>query len=170
MGGRAQFKSLDQIMVHVGVDAWLFEGVERSASSTARNEPGLLVKVGHVMELARCPDIFAVAADKMRPGIAVGLGMNDKDLLADCSLQGIFPGQGTHSTVKDDMAGREGAHDFECIDIGIGGSLVFLELAIGILWYVKVLFSDVVDPVVSQIVALAVSQALTRKNHDCAVH
>ncbi len=58
VGGSAEFKSLDQIVVHIGVDAGLLERVEGCSGGTTRNEPGFLIDVGRRIELAGRPDII----------------------------------------------------------------------------------------------------------------
>src|SRR5690606_37924073 len=52
MGSGAEFKSLDQIMVHIGIDAGLPERIESCSGRAARNEPGFLIDIRRCVELA----------------------------------------------------------------------------------------------------------------------
>src|SRR6185436_14696666 len=83
VGAGAELDRLDQVVVDVGVDAGFAESVERGAGRAAANEPGLKVLLRRIVELAGLPDIVAMPANQMRPGIAVGLRMYEHDGLAD---------------------------------------------------------------------------------------
>ena len=63
VGGGTLFEGFDQVVVHIGVDARLLEGVVGRAGSTTRDEPGFLVELRRVGEFAGCPDLVAMAAD-----------------------------------------------------------------------------------------------------------
>jgi hypothetical protein len=63
MGSGAQIDGFDQVVVHVGVDAGLQEGVERRSCGTAGNVPGFEIDLGRVAELAGGPDTVAMPAD-----------------------------------------------------------------------------------------------------------
>src|SRR5690606_33171461 len=55
VGGRSQFDALDQVVVDVGVETGLLEGVEGSGGGASADEPGLVVHVRVVAELAVLP-------------------------------------------------------------------------------------------------------------------
>ena len=80
MRGSAKLDGLDQVMSDVGVDARLAERVERSTGRAAADEPGLKILFRPVGELARLPDIVAVATDQMRAAVAIGLAVDDENL------------------------------------------------------------------------------------------
>ncbi len=55
-----------------------------------------------------------MAANQVRPRIAVGLGVNEQNFLAHFGLERIIPGQSTHRAVEDDM-GRDKSLDSSSI-------------------------------------------------------
>src|SRR5690606_9617842 len=77
MASGPQFEGFDQVVVHVGIDARLFEGVDRSSGCASRNEPGLDIAHGRVRELAQRPEPVCVATDQVGACVAVALTMNE---------------------------------------------------------------------------------------------
>ncbi len=77
-----QVHGLDQVVVHIGIDARLQEGIERSPGRAPPDEPGLEVTVGQVVELAGLPDQIAMPANQVRAAVAVGLAGTSATLLA----------------------------------------------------------------------------------------
>src|SRR5690606_22758833 len=140
--GSAQFKGLDEVVVDVGVDAGLLEGVERRTGRTARDEPGFQIAFGPVDELARGPDVVAMAADQVGPGVAVGRGMDEQHGLAHLGRQGAFTGERALLAVEHDVRRDQAAHHFGGIAGAFQGSVVFLVIAVLILRDVQVELTD----------------------------
>src|SRR6185437_4256118 len=122
--GGAELDRLDQIVVDVGVDAGLTERVERRARRAAADEPGLEILLRRIVELAGFPDVVAVAADQMRTGIAVRLGMHDHHGLADLGRERILARQRAGPALEDDMGWNELAHDLRRVRIGFAQRLI----------------------------------------------
>ena len=170
MGEGPQLHGLDEVVREVHIHARLPEGVERRACGPAANEPGLKALHRGVDEGAFLPDIVAMAADKVRPRIPVGLGMDEQHRFADCARQCIVAGERADLAVHHDMGGRERAHQVERVGHRVGVRLVLHVVAVGILRHVEVLFADIIDLVVADRIAVAVLQPVPRQHHDRAVH
>src|ERR1700730_2827569 len=92
------------------------------------------------METARLPHIIAMAADEMRPAIAVRLRVNNQHGFADLRLESILARE--RADVALDVAARN----------------------------IEVAFADVVDTIVMQELAVFIPQALAWQDHDSPAH
>ena len=63
--GSAQIDGLDQIVIDVGIDAGLAEGINRRYGRATANEPGFLITQRRAVELAGFPDQITMTADKV---------------------------------------------------------------------------------------------------------
>src|SRR5258708_32320963 len=66
MGGGAEFDRLDQIVVHIRINAGFAERVERGARRAAADEPGLEILLRRVVVLCRLPNTIAAYAAYVR--------------------------------------------------------------------------------------------------------
>ncbi len=90
----AKFHRFDQVVIDIGVNARLTKSIEGRSYASAPNEPRLDVLFRRVMETARLPHIIAMAADEVRPAIAVRLRVNNQHGFADLRLEGILAREG----------------------------------------------------------------------------
>ena len=90
MRHRAELHRFDKIVTEIGVNARLTKSIEGGSRASAPNEPRLEVLFWRIMETARLPHIIAMAADEMRPAIAVRLGVNNQHGFADLRLKSIL--------------------------------------------------------------------------------
>ena len=74
----AKFHRFDQVVIDIGVNARLTKSIEGRSCASTPNEPRLDVLFRRVMETARLPHIIAMAADEVRPAIAVRLRVNNQ--------------------------------------------------------------------------------------------
>src|SRR5262249_55630381 len=77
MGGGAELKGLDHVVVHVGVDAGLKKRVERRTGGTAADKPSLEISLRRIRKFTGLPDIIAVSTDQMRARVPIDLGVHD---------------------------------------------------------------------------------------------
>src|SRR5438445_13783381 len=113
MRRRTQQYRLDQVMAQVYIEPGLLEVIQRGPCGTTRDKPGFLSLYGRIGKLAALPYQIAVAANQVRPGITVGLGVNEQYLLAHFSLECIVSRQSTHCAIEDDMGRDESLGQFE---------------------------------------------------------
>ncbi|CDX56300.1 Copper-containing nitrite reductase (modular protein) [Mesorhizobium plurifarium] len=168
--GGAELDSLDQVVIDVGIDAGLPEGVERRARRTAADEPGLHVLGRGVRELASFPDEVAVAADQVRTGVAIGLRMDDQNRFADLGLHGGFASQRSRLAVEYDMGRDQAAHHLNGVVVVVAGRVVLLEFSLLVARDIEVILADIVDAIVADGLALLVLQAVARQDHHRAAH
>ena len=157
-------------MGEVDVHARLQELVERRAGRAAPDEPGLEAFCRRVGERTLLPDVVAVAADQVRPGIPVGLRVDEEHGLTDVGRHGVVAGQPADAAVHHDVGRGQRPHDLESLGHRVGVRLERLEVAVGVARDVEVLFADVVGLVVVQRIAVPVLETVSRQHHDRAVH
>src|SRR5690606_32572132 len=108
-------------VVDVGVETGLLEGVEGSGGGASADEPGLVVHVRVVAELAVLPDVVGVATDEVGPGVAGGGGVDEEHRFADFAAHGVLAGDGPDGAVEDDVGGDQAAHHVQRLRQGLGG-------------------------------------------------
>src|SRR5690606_4379768 len=103
VAGGTHFR-FDQVVVEVGINTRLAEGVECHPGRATPHEPGFEVLQRRVVELAGFPYPVPVATNQVRTGVTVGLRMDQQDRLANAGSQGVLAGQGTDPAVEDHVA------------------------------------------------------------------
>ena len=83
VGDRTKLDGLDQIVVHIRIQARLFEGVDGRPGGSPSDEPSFQVCGRRIIEGTSFPDVLAMAANKMGPSVPIGLGVNEKNGLPD---------------------------------------------------------------------------------------
>src|ERR1019366_9426788 len=167
---RAEFHRFDQHVIEVDVNARLTKSIESGSGASTPYEPRLEVLFRRVMETARFPHIISMAADEMRPAIAVRLGLNNQHGFADLRRESILARERANLALENNMRGNELAHEFECLgkeETRVGEALKFTILAAR---NIEVVFADVVDAIVRQKLAGFVPEAVARQNHDRTAH
>src|ERR1019366_1365092 len=153
---RAEFHRFDQHVIEVDVNARLTKSIESGSRASTPNEPRLEILFRRIMETARFPHIISMAADEMRPAIAVRLGVNNQHGFADLRLESILARERANLALENNMRGNELAHEFEGLgkeETRVGEALKFTILAAR---NIEVVFADVVDAITT--VRLSIEQ------------
>src|SRR5450631_3761429 len=113
MRQRAKFHRLNEHVIEININTRLTKSIESRSGASTPNEPGLEALFRRIVEFARLPHIIAMAADEMRPAIAVRLGVNNQHGFADLRLQGILARKRANLAFENNMRGNQLAHEFE---------------------------------------------------------
>ena len=106
----------------------------------------------------------------MRPGIAVGLGVDNQHALADLGLHRAVAGERADLAVQDDMARGQGGHHRERVLHRRGVALVCLVIPLFVARHVEILLAYIVDPVVAEPLAGAVPEPVPGQHHHRPAH